>query len=179
MKYIILILLACTSVIEQAGQDSYSCKNAKISLFSSTAVDDIKAETSTGTSVFNASTGQLEFSVNIKSLTFEKSLMQQHFNEDYMQSDKYPKASFKGKIQEHIDVAKEGTYPVTVAGDLTIHGTTKSRTVPGKVIVKAGTITMTSEFVVKCADHNVETPKILFHHIAKEVTISVSATYKK
>jgi len=179
MKYIILILLACTSVIEQAGQDSYSCKNAKIGLFSSTAVDDIKAETSTGTSVFNASSGELAFTVIIKSLTFEKSLMQQHFNDDYMQSDKYPTASFKGKIQEHIDVTKESTFPVTVAGGLTIHGVTKPRTIPGKVIVKGGSITMTSEFVVKCADHNVETPKILFHHIAKEVTISVSATFKK
>jgi hypothetical protein len=179
MKYIILILLACTSVIEQAGQDSYSCKNARIGLFSSTPVDDIKAETSTGVSTFDASTGELAFSVNIKSLTFEKSLMQQHFNDDYMQSDKYPTASFKGKIQEHIDVAKEGTYPVTVAGGLTIHGVTKPRTIPGKVIIKAGTITMTSEFLVKCEEHNVETPKILFHHIAKEVTISVSATYKK
>src|SRR5471030_2501156 len=112
MKYISIILLAWMS-INQAGQDLYVSKNNRISLYSSAPIEDIKAATSSGASVYNPSSGELDFSVNIKSFTFQKELMQEHFNSDYMESDKFPKATFKGKVQEPIDVTKDGTYPIT------------------------------------------------------------------
>src|SRR3954471_1767133 len=148
MKHIIIILLAWISII-QAGPDLYACKNADISLFSSAPIEDIAANTQTGTSVFNATTGELVFSVNISSFKFKKSLMQEHFNSDYLESDKYPKATFKGKIQEHIDIAQNGSYPITTVGELDIHGIKQTRTIPGTLKVSNGTITMTSEFMVK------------------------------
>src|ERR1700712_3145510 len=101
MKYIAIILLAWIGM-NQAGQDLYVSKNAKVSLYSSAPIEDIKAATSSGGSVFNPATDELDFSVNIKSFIFEKELMQEHFNSDYMESDKFPKATFKGKIQSHI-----------------------------------------------------------------------------
>jgi hypothetical protein len=177
MKYISIILLAWMSVINQAGQSLYVCKNARISLYSSAPIEDIKANTATGVSVFNASTGELDFSVTITSFKFPKALMQEHFNSDYMESDKFPKATFKGKIQEKIDVTKDGTYPVTATGDLMVHGVTMQRTIPGSITVKGGVITMTSEFLVKCADHHIEIPKIVFHNIAESIKMNVSATY--
>ena len=176
MKYIVMIYLAGISIF-QAGQDTYVCKNAKISLYSSAPIEDIKAETSSGVSIFNNSTGELDFSVSIQSFQFEKSLMQEHFNSDYMESDKFPKASFKGTIKEHVDVSKDGTYPVTVAGDLTVHGVTQKRTIPGTLTVKEGTITMTSQFMVKCADHHIKIPSLVFHNIAESIQMNVSATY--
>ena len=176
MKIFGIILLAWFG-INQSGQDLYVCKNAKISLFSSAPIEDIKAATTTGASVFDAASGQIDFSVTIQSFQFEKSLMQEHFNSDYMESDKFPKAVFKGKIQEHLDLAKDGSYPVTVAGDLTVHGVTKPRTIPGTITVKAGAIAITSEFMVKCADHDIKIPSIVFHNIAESIKINVSAAY--
>lgn len=176
MKYICIVLLSLLNITKE-GQDLYTCKNARITLFSTALIEDIKATTSAGMSVYNASTGELDFSVPISTFQFEKAFMQQHFNSDYMESDKYPKAIFKGKIQEHIDVAKEGTYPVNVTGDLTVHGITQKRTIPGSVTIKNGILSMASEFMVKCADHHIDIPQILFYHIAESIKVTISATY--
>ena|ERR1700743_1495837 len=176
MKYIFIILFSFLS-INQAGQDLYVSKNARITFFSSALIEDIKAETTAGVSVFNAATNELDFSVAISSFQFEKAFMQQHFNSDYMESDKYPRAIFKGKLQEHVDVTKDGTYPVNARGELTVHGITQTRTIPGTLIIKNGVITMTSEFMVKCADHHIDIPQILFYHIAEIIKVNVSAVY--
>ncbi len=177
MKHVLIILFVWMNVYTLQAQDLYTCKNANISLFSSAPLEDIAANTSTGTSVYNATTGELVFSVNISSFKFKKSLMQEHFNSNYMESDKYPKATFKGKIQQPIDVTKNGTYPVTVTGELDIHGVKQNRTIPGSVTVNNGNITMASEFMVKCVDHKIDIPKIVFHNIAETIKMNVSATY--
>jgi hypothetical protein len=176
MRYIGIILLFWLN-IHQAGDDLYVCKNARITLFSSALIEDIKAVSPSGVSVYNPGTGELDFSVPITTFQFDKSFMQQHFNSDYMESDKFPKAIFKGQIQEHIDITKEGTYPVSAAGELTVHGVTQKRTVRGSLMVKDGSITMSSEFMVNCADHHIDIPQILFYHIAESIKITVSATY--
>jgi hypothetical protein len=176
MKYIVMILLAWT--INQAGQDIYTCKNAKINLYSSAPIEDIEANAANGVSVYNATTGDLAFSVPIRDFHFPKSLMEEHFNENYMESDKFPKASFKGKIQEHPDLSKDGTYPIAATGDFQVHGVTQTRTITGNLKVSNGVVTMTSEFMVKCADHHIEIPQIVFHHIAESIRIRISATYE-
>lgn len=165
------------SVANQAVQDSYACKNARISLYSSAPIEDIKAVSTAGASVYNAASDELAFSVAIRSFQFDKSLMQEHFNSDYMESDKFPRATFKGKLQEHIDVTKDGTYPIKVSGTLSVHGITQNRVVPGTISIKNGVISMTSEFMVKCTDHHIDIPQIVFHHIAESIQINVSATY--
>lgn len=172
-----MILLAWTT-INQAGQDIYTCKNAKINIYSSAPIEDIEANAANGVSVYNAATGDLAFSVPIRDFHFPKSLMEEHFNENYMESDKFPKASFKGKIQEHPDLSKDGTYPVTATGDFQVHGVTQTRTITGNLKVSNGVVTMTSEFMVKCADHHIEIPQIVFHHIAESIRIRISATYE-
>jgi polyisoprenoid-binding protein YceI len=176
MKYISIVLLAWMTTF-QAGQDLYVCKNAFVSLYSSAPIEDIKASTSSAVSVLNVATGELNFSVTITSFKFEKSMMQQHFNSDYLESDKYPRATFKGKIAETIDVSKDGTYPVNATGDLTVHNVTAKRTIPGTLTVKGGVISMKSEFMVKCADHHIDIPRIVFHNIAETIKINVAATY--
>jgi polyisoprenoid-binding protein YceI len=177
MKHISIILLAWLSILNQTGQGLYACKNAQISLFSSAPIEDISAKTSSGTSVYNAATGDLVFSVAINTFKFRKALMQEHFNSDYMESDKYPHATFKGKVQEHPDVSKDGSYPITVTGELDVHNVKQTRTIPGTLTVSGGVITMKSEFMVKCADHHIEIPRLVFHNIAETLKINVTATY--
>lgn len=176
MKYFLIILFSLVN-INHTAEDIYTCKNAKITIFSSALIEDIKAVSSAGVSVYNATTGELDFSVAISSFHFEKSFMQQHFNSDYMESDKYPRAIFKGKIQEHVDVTKDGAYAVTAAGQLTVHNITQARTIQGSLTVKNGVVAMSSEFMVKCADHHIDIPQILFYHIAESIKVTVSATY--
>ncbi len=176
MKIIYIILFTLLS-ISTGTPDLYTCKNARISIFSHALIEDINAVSQTGMSVYNPATGELDFSVSISSLQFAKAFMQEHFNSDYMESDKYPRAIFKGKIQEHIDLTKDGIYTINVAGDLTVHGITKNRTVQGNMSVKNGVITMTSEFLVNCSDHHIDIPQILFYHIAENIKVNVLATY--
>ena len=176
MKHISIILLAWM-ISFQAGKDLYVCKNANVTLFSTAPIEDIRAETSTGASVFNVATGELNYVIVISSFKFPKSLMQEHFNSDYMESDKYPRATFRGKISEKVDVTKDGSYPVTATGELTVHNVTMSRTIPGTITVKNGAVSMKSEFMVKCADHHIDIPKIVFHNIAESIKITVVANY--
>ena len=176
MKYISIILF-CLLPFQLSAQQLYSCKNVSITLFSAALIEDIKAASSTGVSVYDAGTGELGFSMFISSFQFDKSFMQQHFNSDYMESDKYPRAIFKGKLPDHIDLGHDGVYPVQVSGQLTVHGVTRSRTVTGSVTVKNGVISMAAAFIVSCADHHIDIPQILFYHIADNIKINVSATF--
>ena len=176
MKVIMIALLALFS-INRAGGDLYACKNADISIYSKAPIEDIEAKSATGNSVYNASTGDIAFSVAIKSCQFEKSLMQEHFNEKYMESDKYPQASFSGKIQNNPDISKDGVYNVNATGVLDVHGVKQTRTIPGTITVKSGIISLNSAFMVKCVDHHIEIPKLVFKNIAESIRVQVSATY--
>lgn len=175
MKYIALILL--TWFVNQAGQETYVCKNANISLYSKAPLEDIDAVSAKGTSVFNASNGALAFSIPIRSFQFQKSLMQEHFNENYMESDKYPNASFSGKISEKIDASKNGSYPVNAVGTLEVHGVKQNRTIPGTITVSNGAVSMKSEFTVMCKDHKIEIPKLVFEKIAESIRVQIAANY--
>ncbi|TSD63443.1 YceI family protein [Inquilinus sp. KBS0705] len=176
MKHIGLIILAWL-IPNLAGQDIYVCKNAVITLYSKAPIEDIDARTDRGTSVFNATTGELAFSVPIRSFKFDKALMQEHFNENYLESDKYPQAVFKGKITGTTDLSKDGSYSISVTGVLDVHGVKQTRTIPGKITVTGGTVSMAAEFMVACKDHNIEIPTLVFHNIAESIRIQVSANY--
>ncbi|MBB5397772.1 YceI family protein [Mucilaginibacter sp. AK015] len=176
MKYIGVILLVWFNV-NQTGQDIYACKNAVVTLYSKAPIEDIEARTDKGVSVFNTSTGELAFSIPIRSFKFDKALMQEHFNENYMESDKYPQATFRGKLTDKVDVTKDGAYPVIASGILEVHGVKQSRTIPGKLTVNNGVISLSSTFMVACKDHKVDIPTLVFHNIAESLKITVSATY--
>lgn len=161
------------------AQNIYVCKNAQLSFFSSAPIEDIEAVTSRGVSAMNIKTGDIFVKVGIQSFQFKKSLMQEHFNEDYLESDKYPFAEFKGRVVTDPDFSKEGIYPVTVAGTLTIHNVPKDYSVPGIITVKNGQMTATADFKVRLADHNIKIPRLLTKNIAEVVDVKVSAVYSK
>lgn len=175
--YIIIILLAG---ISQVSAQKYFTKNANISFFSSTPAEDIEAHNNMGTSVIDAATGNMEFAVLIKGFEFKKALMQEHFNENYMESDKFPKATFKGKIVNNADVnySKDGTYKVKTKGQLTIHGVTKEVEADGVIEVKGGKITGTSSFIVNPEDYKISIPNLVRDKIAKQIKVTVKADYQ-
>jgi polyisoprenoid-binding protein YceI len=114
--------------------------------------------------------------VTIKGFEFDKKLMEEHFNEKYMESDKYPYATFSGKVNETIDYTKNGTYKVTLTGKLDMHGVVKDRTIEGTVTIKDGEISFESKFIVALKDHNIEIPSIVAQNIAETVEVTIKTT---
>jgi polyisoprenoid-binding protein YceI len=150
--------------------------------YSETPIETIKADNKQVNSALDIQTGDFVFKVLIKSFVFEKALMQEHFNENYLESDKFPNATFQGKVTNlsAVDFKKEGTYDVTVEGDLTIHGVTKKVTEKGTFTVKAGDkIHGNAKFMVKPADYNIKIPATVMKNIAETIEVTVDAELSK
>jgi polyisoprenoid-binding protein YceI len=130
--------------------------------------------------VLDGATGNIEWAVLIQGFKFEKALMQEHFNENYMESGTYPKAKFKGKIDNisSVDFKKDGVYNVDVSGQMEIHGVTKPVSAKGVISVKGGNISAKSKFSVAVADYGIVIPKVVAENIAKNVEINVQADYQ-
>ena len=162
------------SIISQA-QDRFYTKNGNITFYSKAPLEDIEANHKSAVCVLNTKTGSLQFSVLIKGFEFENEEMQEHFNEDYLESNKYPKAEFKGQILNNstISYTKPNTYPVNIAGQLTIHGVTKEVQSTGTIKVQEDGLIAASSFVIQVADYNIKIPSLVKDKIAKTVKITV------
>jgi polyisoprenoid-binding protein YceI len=179
-KTILSAALALMSVYSVHAQKLFYTRNGHIDFFSSTAMENIKADNDKVSSVINITTGDLEFSVLNMAFQFEKALMQEHFNENYMESAKFPKSSFKGKIVnlDKINFETEGTYTADVTGDITIHGVTKTITTTGTITVKDGKFKAESNFLLKPEDFNIKIPNLVKNNIAKEIKVTVVNNYE-
>jgi len=140
-------------------------------------MEDIDATTTKGVSAINVKTGAVYFKVAVNSFKFKKSLMEEHFNENYLESDKYPNAEFKGKITDNVDLHKDGTYNVTVEGTLSMHGVDKVYREKATVIVTDGKPAASTKFNVHLADHNIKIPTLVVKNIAEVVEVTVKANY--
>ena len=160
------------------AQISFTSKEVKVNIFSSTPLEDIKAQALNAVSVIIPKSKQLVFQMPIKSFLFSRSLMQEHFNESYMESDKYPTATFKGNIIENIDFAKDGIYNVNVKGILNMHGVAKERNIKGVITIKNGKPSILSNFNVACADHEIKIPSVVFKKIAEVISVTVIGNYQ-
>jgi len=154
-------------------------KNGFISFYGHTPMEDIKADNNQVASVLDISTGDLVFQVLIKSFRFDRALMEEHFNENYMESDKFPKATFKGKITnlQSVNFAKNGTYDVTVEGDLTIRDATNKINAKGTIEVIAGGINANSKFLISPEDYKINIPGVVREKIAKNLEVTVTIKY--
>lgn len=157
------------------AQTLYKATNAEVSFFSKTPLENIDGKTVTATTLINVETKEIAFVIQNVSFQFPNKLMQEHFNEKYMESEKFPLSQFRGTIQEKIDLKVPGTYQVTVKGKLTIHGVEQERTITGTILVAEGKITMQSKFRVKVADHKIEIPSLVATKIAEELDVDVNA----
>lgn len=159
----------------------YTTRTGRVSFFSTTPVENIEAFNNEASAAIDTKTGDVLFIIPIKSFKFEKALMQEHFNDNYMESDKFPKAEFKGKLADisKINFAKDGTYKTTVAGKITIHGVTKDVTVPGTIQIKNGKAAVDTKFKVKLADYGIKVASIAKGKIAEQVEVSVNSTLER
>jgi hypothetical protein len=167
-------------IISAASAQKYATKNGKISFFSQTPVEKIEAHNNQANSALDISNGDFVFKVLIKGFEFEKALMQEHFNENYLESEKYPNSIFKGKITnlKDINFSKDGKYNVIVEGDLTIHNVTQKVSVKGTIEVKDGTILASTKFNVLLKDYNIKIPNTVINSISQsqEITVNVGLT---
>jgi polyisoprenoid-binding protein YceI len=178
MKRIFAFFLL-VNLVFAANAQKYMTKSGYIGFFSHTPMEDIKADNDQVAAVLDITTGDIVFQVLIKSFHFEKALMEEHFNENYMESDKFPKASFKGKITNlsSVTLTKNGTYEVTVEGDLTIRDVTKKVTTKGTFEVATGSITANAKFPIVPEDYKINIPGVVRDKISKNLEVTVTMKY--
>ena len=174
MRTLLLAGLVCIAFT--ASAQKYKSNKSYVKFFSEATLEDIAAENKDGVSVIDLATGNVVFSIPIKSFEFEKSLMKEHFNEKYMESEKYPKAVFKGVIDNVTDQA--GIQKVKAKGDMTIHGVTKKMEAEGEIDKTGDTVLLKTQFMVRLEDHKVKIPKLLWQNIAEVVEVTVDFEYK-
>jgi polyisoprenoid-binding protein YceI len=181
MNRIALIFAVVVLFSNAAFAQKYMTRTGKIIFFSSTPLENIEAFNNEVSAIADAGNGDIVFQAPIKSFKFEKALMQEHFNENYMESDKYPKAEFKGRIANPsaVNFTKDGTYNVTTTGKLTIHGITRDVSVPGTITVKGNEATINSKFKVRTADYGIKIPALVEGKIAKEIAVTVNSILQR
>lgn len=177
MKKILgITLLALTLTV---SAQKFRNSSSKISFLSDAPLEDIYAESKKSTSVFNASEKKIVVLIKTNTLVFKNPMMQEHFQEDYIESDKFPNAILTGDVLGDFDVTKDGSYDVIVKGKLKIHGVEKKREIKGKIIVKNGKVSVEAKFAIKVADHGVKIPSMKIKSIAEVVEVTVNIEYKK
>jgi polyisoprenoid-binding protein YceI len=182
LKLLLTSIISCSFMLLgiNTSAQRYFTKTGKIS-FDATAPaspENIVAKNRAVTCVIDTKTGQLQFAVLMKSFEFERALMQEHFNENYVESDKFPKAEFKGQVDNNtaIDYSKDGSYNAKVKGKLTIHGETKDVETSGKIVVKDGKLQLLADFSVVLSDYKITIPTLVADKVAKSAKISVDCS---
>lgn len=171
MKSLAFILFLLTSLRSDA--QTFLTRNGFIGFYSKTPMEDIRAENRQAYAMIDVAKKNIAFTLLVKGFTFQKQLMQTHFNENYAESDRYPKASFVGTYSGDVDVNKNGVYPVVVKGQLTFHGVTRPIEAPASIEVQDGVLTGKSEFKLKPADFDVEIPALVRDKIAQQMDVRV------
>lgn len=174
--YIFLFLLSLESGL---AQEIFQTKNARISFYSSAPVEDIMAVSREGSSLYNAATGEIIFKVRMRSFEFDKDLMREHFNENYVESHKYPEATFRGVISPVPDPGSTNDQEVLFKGDLEVHGRTRPREIPGTITISGDYMNIKTKFDVANEDHDIKIPRLMFRNIAEVIKVTVDAHYTK
>lgn len=177
-KLLFTMYLLLAIITTSISQSIYLTSNTEVSFFSEARLENIEATSDKSSSAININTRELAFKVPIQSFVFKNGLMREHFNENYMESDKYPNATFKGKIKEDVNLAEDGVYRVNVEGKLTIHGITVDRTILGTIIVKKGKMELRSTFIVPVGDHKIDIPNDKITNISQNITVKITALYE-
>jgi hypothetical protein len=169
-----LIVMLCMMPAAQAQK--YMTRTGTVTFFSTSIIEDIEARTDQVSALLDLQNGQLAFVIPVKSFQFKRTLMQEHFNENYMESERFPKATFSGKVVDLNSDAlfKGGSQRVNVEGDLTIHGVTRHITVPGALEMSRGSLLVHAYFSVAPADYGIEVPLLVRENIAKVVGVRVA-----
>ena len=168
----LLVMMAVTSM---QAQGRFFTKTGRITFYSNAPLEDIEAVNKTASAVLDSKTGLLQFAVLMKGFEFRKALMQEHFNENYIESHKHPKAEFRGSIvnNSEVDYTRVGTYSVRAKGQLSLHGVTKEIDVPATLQVQNGQVAGTATFVLRASDYNIAIPSLMKDKISNNVKVTV------
>lgn len=181
MKKIFALLTTCILGLSLSYGQLYSTSNGQITFYSNAPLENIEATNKQVSCAIDLSKGQMAFSMLMNAFQFEKALMQEHFNERYVESHKYPKATFAGNIKdiENIDLSKAGSYDVTVSGKLTIHGINQAVSSKGMLKVSDDkTLTAISTFTINLEDYKVKIPTMYIDNISESIQIKVNVKLK-
>ena len=177
-RYCLTGLIAIATLAAKA-QGKYSIEKGAINFSSNAQLELIKASSDKVQGLLDPSTNQFAFTIDIKSFQgFNSQLQREHFNEKYMESEKFPKARFSGKIIETVDFTSDGVFDVRAKGDLEIHGVKQTRIIKSKMIIRNGQVDIESKFMVPLSDHNITIPNIVSQKIATEIEVDFKATMK-
>lgn len=170
-----VLVVAMSSVQAQ----KYATRSGQVYFKSNGTIDDgVEATNEQVGVVLDASTGAVAFQVLIKSFRFEKALMEEHFNENYLESDEFPKSIFKGSINDYdsSQLEADGEYEVTIAGELTLHGITQKVNQPGSLVKKGDQVMMKTHMMIALADYGIEIPSVVREKIAEVIDVDIDVT---
>ena len=153
----------------------FSTNKGIVSFNSHAPLEDIFAESKTLNAAINTTTKMVAAKIKINTMTFENSMQQEHFNEKYMESDKFPIGQFSGTITDDVDLTKEGVYNITAKGKLMLHGVGRDREIQLKITVSAASVSVETSFKVKVEQHKIQIPKLVFQKVAEEVEVKMEA----
>lgn len=185
MKPLFICLLMVLGTIAANAQgdryaNSYVSENGKVHFFSSTPLENIEATTNSAMCVVNTDTRKVSAKITIQSFKFKSEMMQEHFNENYLESDKYPTSTLEATIVEKTDFTKDGTYNITLDGTLDMHGVKQPRKIPGTITIKNGQVqSATASFDVKLEDHKIKIPTAVVAKIAEVIKVDASFSFQK
>ena len=167
----IAILLLCHIA---GGQEKYMTNDGLIRFYSHTVIEDITALNNKVAALIDSEKGAIAIIVPMNEFQFEKKLMQEHFNENYVESHKYPKATFSGKIENNsrVNYQQPGTYPVQVSGEMTIHGVTRAVSTEGSIEIKPKGIIANTKFMLNPEDYGIRIPRVVRKNIAEKMEIT-------
>jgi len=179
MKKIILIIVIVSLGMNFSFAQKYLCRNGHVWFFGSTPVENIEAHNKQASSIIDTETGEVVVSVLMKSFEFERALMQEHFNENYVESDKFPKGKFTGKISNlaEINFNKPGTYTARIKGVLNIHGVDKEIETPVELRIDGDNIHVQGKFITSAEDFKIEIPSVVKDKIAKQIDVNMTMSF--
>ncbi|MDX2304992.1 MAG: YceI family protein [Microscillaceae bacterium] len=177
---IFCLLYLISGFLHLTAQTQFITRNGKATFFSRAPLENIEASNQQVLSILDTQKGEIAVSMLMKAFKFEKALMEEHFNENYVESAKYPKASFKGVIKNlnAINFTKDGKYTANVQGEINIHGKSKLITTTGTVTIKEHKITIDSKFNLTVKDFEIKIPKLLIDNIAETVEVTLHLAYE-
>lgn len=175
MKRFVLLFFLLSHAVEIQGQAIRS-ESGYVRFFSDALIEDISAENDQASAIFDVGSGEAVFLIPISGFEFRKSLMKEHFNENYLESAKYPEAYFRGKISGYNPGSSSSK--AIAEGEMTIHGVKRRVTIPGTITKQSGQLILEAVFQVVLMDYKVEIPTLMFQNIAEEVEVKVKFVFK-
>ncbi|MEK6548030.1 MAG: YceI family protein [Bacteroidota bacterium] len=175
MRYFLLIGLCLLGW--SANAQLFTTQTGEISFYSKTPMEDIDAVNKQVGSIINSANNEVAVQMRVTNFIFPNKLMQEHFNENYLETDKYPAATFKGKIKEPVDLKIAGTYTVTAAGTATIHGVSRPVELRGTIVSTGKVLNLTCTFDIRLDEYKIDIPKIVFSKIAEVIKVKGSIQY--